>query len=627
MVNTPIKYWNSIPEMFLDTCAENEDHIALRYIEDDEIHEITYGKYRTYVLDVAAGLMKRGIEPDTNIAILSETRYEWVIADLAIMSVGCHTVAIFPTLDVKQVDFEIRDSDSEAVFVSTQEQLQKLLRTETAGGEKNTIKSIIIMDRCINKNQMKQSDPRIIEFHQLKLLGEKARHRQPEVVEERIHQIKPEDLASIIYTSGTTGIPKGVMLSHKNQISDIMLCSIALPPFDDEVSTTFLPLSHSFAHTIEHLGCCYTGSTLCFARNYELLPKDIQIYKPTGMVVVPYMLEQTVKKIKETARKKGAKAYAIFQKAIDTGKEIYEIERRGDSPPLLLRFKGWFYRKVILSAVKKGMGGNLRRLVSGGAPLDPEIGKFFWAAGIHVLHGYGLTEAAPVTHVNRDTDTIETRPSTKFETVGPIIGWDLDGTECPYGSVEHKIADNGELLIRGPNVMMGYYKKPKETTEAIDKEGWLHTGDIASVDPDGYVKIVGRIKQILVLNTGKKVSPAKVEQIYKSSPYIEQIMVIGDGRNFITALIVPELDKLHEELNLDEENLNDEKLNRPEIRSFYKRELENRQQDELSHHETVKKFRLLSEAFTEENGLLNPAMKKLREKIYEKYANCIENFY
>ncbi|MHA1818907.1 MAG: AMP-dependent synthetase/ligase [Promethearchaeota archaeon] len=693
MKKIKFKRFNSIPEMFGETADKNHRKVAIRYFktkDDNIIIDLTWGQYKERAFNTAAGLIKLGFRKGDHIAILSETRYEWCIADIGILSIGASTTTIFPTLGFDQVRFILADSDNSGVFLSNWAQLEKILRiwggfksdevdkegySESGGGsgKKETSKSdiwdngegpvlsklkyVIVFDDLrlieaeLNKSNKKLREiyearkGQIITLSELQKLGSEFLGKNPNAVREAIAKIKEDDLASIIYTSGTTGIPKGVMLTHKNFISDIIMGAMALDytQLPDQVSTTYLPLSHSFTRTVEHFGACYFGATLCFAKNYDNLAENINDFKPTAMIGVPYVFEQIYHRVLNELENMPPKAQKIFWDAIKFGKKYIDIEQQGKKPPFLMRLRFNLNKALIFSKIKKKLGGKLERFLSGAAPLNPEIAKFFAAAGIYIYEGYGLTESAPVTHCNRMPCTTNVRPSIKIGTVGPVVGWTIQGNvKNPYEPEECKISEDGEILIRGPNIMKGYYNRPEETAEALDSEGWLHTGDKGEIDKDGYLKIIGRMKEIIVLRTGKKVAPNLVEHIYEDSEFVEQIMLLGEGEKYITALVVPDFSKKEKVISLINKDLNrnnkavqsfsadisNEKFcNNELVIKFFEKEMKQIEEGKLSHYESVKKFKLIPEPFSEENGLLTPTLKKKRAKIADRYFNLIKELY
>ncbi|MHA1338356.1 MAG: AMP-dependent synthetase/ligase [Promethearchaeota archaeon] len=640
------KRYNSIPELFNETVAKFPNKTAFKFYEDNNINgkimQLTFKEYKDRVDKAAAGLLAYGFKPKDHLAILSETRYEWCIADIAILSIGGVTVTIFPTLAEQQVRFIITDSDSIGLFLSNRKQLEKVLDTWedrlpelqlVIVFEESALEGLLdLVKKYITESKATEYMNKIISLNQLYKKGEEYLSNNPDAVSSIISQIKEDDLASIIYTSGTTGIPKGVMLSHKNFLSDVIMGAISVHPDPNEVSVTYLPLSHSFTRTVEHFGMILYGATLCFCPDPHQLAKAMLDFRPTSVIGVPYVFETIYQMIRAEIAKQSPKVQKIFWNAISVGKKIAETIEQGKKPSIKLKIKFAIVKKLILSQVKKRFGGRIRHFLSGSAPLNPETAKFFYALGIPVYEGYGLTEAAPVTHTNVDEQVSNTYPPFKFGKVGPIIGYDKFGSTHPYEPMEHRLSEIGELLISGPNIMLGYYKRPEETKEAleeIDEKIWLHTGDLAEIDEDGYVKITGRAKEIIVLKTGKKVAPNLIEAIYEEHPYIKQVMLLGEGEKFIAALIAPNIEYKEEickKIGVDPNITDEEFLQNKKIYNYFKDLIEEIQKGRVSHYESIKKFALVKE-FTEEDGLLSPTLKLKRKKIYEKYFDLIRKMY
>ena len=642
------KHHQSIPAMFLNTVTSNPEKIALKFFKGDEIQEYNFAKYKEKVFLLAAGLIKLGLKAQEHAAILAHTSHHWCITDLSILSTGASSVTIFRTLGYEQVKFEVDDSDSVFLFVDGLNNLQKVLKIWKDLPE---LRKVIIIDmvdeetgidltkkeNLKNLEEYRQSDKKedIYHLHEILGLGKLFLNDNPDIISEKIEQIHEDDLATIIYTSGTTGVPKGVMLSHKNFISDAMMGYIAVGIRHNEVTTTYLPLAHSFAHTVEYIGAILKGNCLCFAKNYDSLVDNLHDFQPTAMIGVPYVFEQIYKRVWENVEGLSNFKEFLFRKGISFGKRLCNQVQEGKRPNFFQQFIHNLYTKVVFKSLREKLGGRLRIFVSGGAALNPEIGKFFWAAGVEILEGYGLSEAAPITHVNRPEDTTDIYPSNKIGSIGPTIGWDKWGSEIPYKPVEARISEEGELLIYGPNVMSGYYKRPEETEDSfaeIDGKHWLRTGDLATIDEDGYAKIIGRAKHIIVLRTGKKIAPKHVEPVYKQNKYIEQVLLLGEGEKFIAALIVPnfelkeeiaEMLQIPELVDLDNGTFTEH----PKVHQFFHEKIKEAQEGRLSHFETIKEFRIVPNAWTEENNLMTPSLKLKRSKIMDQYQEKIDEIF
>lgn len=623
--------YNSIPKMLESTVKRVPQKIALKYFDSNNlIQSISFAEYFHRAKIISAALLDLKIQPKEHIGLFSETRYEWVICDLGILSINCVTIALFHTLEFEQARFILNDSDCVAIFVSNAKLLERVLKVWDYLPNLRFIFSMEPLDSKLAEKLPVKALSHIFTLADLYKRGQEYEKSHPNVVQNLIDQIQENDLAGLIYTSGTTGIPKGVMLTHKNFISDVIMGAIAIRPTEKEVMVTYLPLAHSFCRTVEEMGCCLTGATLCFAKNYNSLAENLSDFQPNAMIGVPVVFEQIYHRIIENVEKMAPNIRKIFWKAIDLGKRITELEQARKPVPLGMRLKHAIDLKIIFSSLRKKLGGKLNRFLSGGAPLNPDINKFFSAAGVTILEGYGLSESGPVTHTNRPNTTTKVRPAAKIGTVGPLIGWDCDGTKNPYEALEHKISPEGEVLVRGPNIMQGYWKRPEETEAALDKDHWLHTGDLGTIDEDGYLKIIGRAKELLILRTGKKVAPNLVEPIYQENPFIGQIILIGDGQKFISALIVPNFTRMEAiltELKLNPLLPKNQFCHHPKVLSFFQEQLKKMESGRLSTYETVKKFVLIEEPFSEENGLLTPTMKFKRNKIIDRYFSEIQELY
>lgn len=635
------KWFPSIPAVFFDTVSKYPNKVCFQYYKDNkidgEIQQKTFKEYKELVIAVSGGLLNLGVKPKEHISILAESRYEWCISDIAILSLNCCSVTIFPTLAYDQVRFILDDSDSVGVFVSTQEQLEKVMKTWQEKLPK--LKFVIIFDEYnldlgafFKSTDVSEFKKKIILLKDLIEMGTEYNSQHTGEVEQIISGIQETDLASIIYTSGTTGIPKGVMLSHKNFLSNVMMGAISVHPSHEEVSVTYLPLSHSFTRTVEHFGMIVYGATLSFAVSHATLQKSMLDFKPTSMIGVPYVFETMLRMIRQTVAKKGPKVEKVFWNAVEIGKKVSELKQEVKPIPLGLKIKYALVKKLILSQIRKNFGGRINHFLSGSAPLNPETAKFFDAIGIPVYEGYGLTEAAPITHTNSDSPVSNFKPAMRFGKVGPLIGKDKFGSTHPYEPMEQRLSDIGELLVAGPNIMMGYYKRPEETAAALEKiDGkiWLHTGDLAEIDSDGYAKIVGRAKEIIVLKTGKKVAPNLIEPIYEEHPYIHQIMLLGEGEKFIAALVVPNMDykgEICKKASVPEDISLEDFYKDPKIHKIFEEVLKEAEQGRVADYESIKKFAFVKE-FTEAEGLLSPTLKLKRKKIYEKYKSIISQIY
>ncbi len=557
---------------------------------------ITYGEFGTMVCDLAAAFAAKNIRRGDRVALISESRPEWVAADFACVLLGVITVPMFPTLTAKQVEYVIQHSGAKVVIVSNDLQLGKAVKAAIACG---SLELILIMNKAYTPHH--ESPVPIITFDELLSLESTID------IEAEASMAVSDDVVTIIYTSGTTGIPKGVMLTHKNLISNVVGALAALPPIGtQDVFLSFLPLCHSFERIASYF-LFYSGASAAFAESIDAIPDNMMEIKPTIMTGVPRFYERMYARIMRTREKMPPMKRKLFDWASKVGAECAMRLEEGH-PSVRALLERPIADLLVLKKIRARTGGRVRFFVSGGAALPAEIGRAFAAFGLIIIEGYGMTESSPVISVTR-TDKI------KWGSVGP-----------PIPNIEVNIADDGEILTRGPHVMKGYYHDPEGTLEAIDSEGWLHTGDIGMIDDDGYIKITDRKKHIFVSAGGKNIAPGPIESLLAQSRFIEQIMLIGDKREFNTALIVPDLEAMRETLSglrsLSDKDLVENQFAREHI----KKEIDSLQK-ELASFERVRRFALLPEPFTVENGMMTPTLKVKRKEVERRYAELIESLY
>ncbi len=533
------------------------------------------------VLRVAAWLESKGIKPGDRVGILGHNSPEWFIADFAILRLGAVTVPAYFTDPAEAVQYVFDDAEVSIVFVEPGEQQQKLADYDKPflafRGEGESLASIAA----------------------------------DEAWEGRLRAVCPgrDDLATLIYTSGTTGHPKGVMLSHGNLLSDVVAGLGGVAIFDDDLFLSFLPLSHAFERTVGHFLPTASGAEIAYAEDVSTLLRDMPEVQPKVMISVPRLYEKIYAGVQAKMAEGPAVKRALFNLAQKLGAERFELSQRGES---LTGFKAklWGLLDGIVNAkLRQKMGGHIRAFVSGGAALHPAIAHFLLAADITVLPGYGLTESSPVLTVNRLS-------LIKPDSVGPALP-----------GVELKLNDDGELLARGPMIMQGYWKKPEATAEVIDSEGWLATGDIVEIDEQGFVKIVDRKKEIMVLSNGENVPPAVIEQHLVQAPCLLQAMAIADGRDYVTALVVP--DEAALKITWRQSQKRPLPDNWRESREVYDWMLQRMHIDEhdLSSYMQVKAFAFADEEWTQANGMVTPTLKLKRRIIMERYADSIEALY
>jgi long-chain acyl-CoA synthetase len=567
-----LKEFNSLIDLyFYQARKQNSQSNFLEWLNPNNKVKFTWGETSSSINNLAFTIKKNIIDGDRCL-LVSENRPEWLISDIAIMLAGGITVPAYTTYTERDYRYLVEDCKPSIIIVSNKTIHEKL---------KNIIDTKSFIKKIITFDEIPQVD------YKDKYLNFNYISKKKLKDEERIKnlKLKRHSPACIIYTSGTGGNPKGVILSHGGILNNLEgACEILKPLIINKRPTflTWLPLSHSYEHTVQ-FAQIVVGAKVFYAEKIEKLLDNISEARPTIMTAVPRFYQNLYNKININMKKaKGIKAKLITT-TIDLGKKKLLKKKM----TFLEKLMNFLVDQLVRKKIKKQFGGNLKAFVSGGGALDKEIGQFLNAIGLPTLQGYGLTETSPVVSCNPIHNI-------RVETVGP-----------PFKGNKVKIAEDGEILIKGENVMLGYWNN-KEETEKVIKDGWLHTGDIGEIDPkDGYLKITDRKKDIIVSAGGDNVSPAKIENLLSNASEIEQAMVYGDGKNYLVALIVPTKEFSKEKIS----------------------EFVNKINNNLTLVEKIKKFHLLEANFTIENGLLTPTMKVKRNKVIEKYKNILENFY
>ncbi len=554
---------------------------------------------RSQVQSVLAGLMNLGLESGDRVALLSENRPEWLVSDIAILSAGAINVPIYPTLPPTQVEELLNDSGAKIIILSTLEQLKKIREIEQ---RVPSLQTVVVMDL-----DGPESD-RLVSFNALRVDGESAWRSNPTQYQEARNRVRSEDVATIIYTSGTTGPPKGVMLSHANIVANVLgLCQIL--HFDEKDTVlSLLPLSHIFERTADYL-MFYCGVSLAYAESIEKVPLNMLEVRPTVVACVPRFFEKLHDRIMEARQLSSGLKRRLTDWAFAVGRRYARYVLSGATPPVGLAWQRSLASKIVYAKLQRRLGGRLRFFISGGAPLDENLAEFFFSTGVLILEGYGLTETSPVIAVNRPARF-------KFGTVG-----------IPMPGVEVKIADDGEILTRGPSVMLGYYHKPEETRQAL-QGGWFHTGDIGHLDEDGFLKITDRKRDLIVTAGGKNVAPQRIEGLLKASSILLNAVVLGDRRPYLAALVVPSSEAVTgyaREKGLVFSNYA-ELLQSAQVRAFLLVEVE-KVTTELASFEKVKKIIPVERDFSIEEGELTPTLKVRRRIVENKFRNEIEAVY
>ena len=564
--------------------------------------DISWNKINEMVIKTGLFLISRGVQPGDKIALFSPNRYEWWVADIAILSIGAVNVPIYATNSAKESEYVIENSDSKMCFVGTRDHMEKILEVK---GQLPNLGEIIIFDDLDTpvSGVMTMEDA----------MKEGSGYEDKEELERRLKAINIEDVATIIYTSGTTGNPKGVMLTHKNFVSNVIQLYNVAPSFfeGEHVFLSFLPLSHSLERTVGYYMPIYLGKKVAFAEDISKLVENLKEVRPTFIVSVPRIYEKAHAGIIAKVAGGSAVKQALFGWAMGLAKKnlpyiCNEKDRTG--------FFGFQYNladKIIFSKLKEALGmDRLVGAISGGGPLSVSDAEFFLGMGIRILEGFGLTETTPVTHGNKPSKI-------KPGKVGP-----------PVKDTEVKIGKDGELLVKGPQIMKGYYKNDAATKEAFTDDGFFRTGDIGEIDEDQYLKITGRLKDLIVTSGGKNISPSNIENNLLASGFIEQVAVIGDNRKFLSALIVPAFASLEawaKENNISFESRKD-LIGNAEVINLYEKEIGEAMKD-WARVEQIRKFKLMEKEWSQDTDELTPTMKLKRMVVNKKYSAQIEEMY
>ena len=589
----------NLPSYCLESFRRHAKPDALSYYSDRAWQRISGDEVVEKVKRLALGLKELGVNAGDKVAIISENRPEWSLTDLAILSLRAVNVPIYTTQAVEQIRYILEDSGSKMLFVSG----KKLWKhAEQAVQSVERLERIVFFD----DEEMPVNDARAMSLETIEELGADANKIDDQAFDRLLAEIKPEDLATIIYTSGTTGEPKGVMLTHKNFVSNIGSISKGLPIRPDDRSLAVLPLSHIFERTVFYV-LCSNGVGIHYCAGFEQLAGHLQDVKPTIMTAVPRLFEQVYHKIVKKGKAAGGSKTKLFMWSLEVGQKYWDKVEKGERVPATLAAKHKIASKLVFSKWRDAVGGSLRFFVSGGAPLSKKLSYAFWAAGIPILQGYGMTEACIV---------CANRPENKK--VGSI-GVPFDGIEM---AVSEK---DGEILIRGDCVMQGYFNKDDETAKALDSEGWYHTGDVGYKDSDGHFYITDRLKDLFKLSNGKYVAPQQVESLLKQSPLISQSVVVGNGKKQVGALVVPDWDALKDALKDDGIEVKGSRQELCENKQVIKKVQDDaiRYTRETNDYERVKRVYLLPKEFSIDKGEMTPTLKIKRSVVDEKYSEAI----
>jgi long-chain acyl-CoA synthetase len=588
---------STLSRLFLNTCRVYPKPALFLVKAEGSYAPISTAEVETRVRELSLGFRELGLRPGDKAVILGENRPEWVMTDLAILCAGGVTVPIYTSLLPEHIKYIINDSDAEIVVCSNRE---LWLKVEAVRNDLPRVRHFVMIDE--------EEPAGILTLGEVRGKGKRAAEADPGLFERNALAVQPSDLASIIYTSGTTGPPKGVMLSHANFVSNIKAVGLVVSFLSTDTALSFLPLSHVLERTATFV-FLYHGATIAYAESVETVSENLLEVRPTIMISVPRLFEKMYARVMEMVLKMPAPKRALFFWALSVGRR-HAAKIIGKQPVSgTLKLKVRLAHRLVFSKIQARTGGRLRYFICGGAPLAADIAEFFYAMGLVIFPGYGLTETSPVLTGN-------SFEAYRFGSAGRAIP-----------GVELTIARDGEILARGPNIMQGYHKREAETREAMEG-GWFHTGDIGHLDPDGFLFITDRKKDLIVTAGGKNVAPQPIESILGLNPYIASAVVVGERRRFISALVVPDFGKLEEYAKANGVPFRDraELCRRQDVVDFMLAEV-NRSTPDLASYERVKKIALLEREFDIESGEITPTLKVRRAIVEEKYKNLIDSLY
>lgn len=594
---------STLVALFFEAMDRHARTPAFRFHHQGAWHDIGHTDALERTQAAADGLRALGLERGDRAALLSPNRPEWAMADYACLTSGVIDVPVYSTLTAAQVAYIVADAGARLVFVADAEQLRKV---ESVRADLPSLEWVVVFDAPPGEALSEG----VLSWDALLEQGRAFEpKRTPAAYREDAFQVQPDDVATILYTSGTTGNPKGVMLTHRNLASNVYVSKQVLPIDETDSTLSFLPLSHVFQRMVDYL-LFGQGCVIAYARSLDTVPEDLRAVRPTIVVSVPRLYEKVYAKVSSATGVKGS----LITWAKSVGDRWSEARLAGREPDAATRIQYALAHRLVFSKIYAGVGGRLRYFVSGGAPLAPDINRFFFSAGIMILEGYGLTETSPVTNVNHPTDFPK---NFRIGTVGR-----------PIGGTEIRIAEDGEILVRGPQIMKGYYNRPEDTAEAIDAEGWFHTGDIGELDADGFLRITDRKKDLIVTAGGKNVAPQPVENRLKKNRFMDQPVLVGDRERFITLLLVPDFEALDGWAVEQGIQAADRRtlLRLPQVQAHLYREM-NAELADLARYEMPKKLVLLDAPFTIEDGSLTPTQKVKRRVVQERLKGVLEGVY
>jgi long-chain acyl-CoA synthetase len=587
----------TLSELFLKAAGFNKPDCLL-YKVGGTYQPVSTAELVDRVRRLAKALEGLGIERGDRIALMSENGPHWPTVDFAVLCSGAVLVPIYPTLLPEQAAYIANDCGARVVFAETTSHLQGLL---SHADELPQVRHYVLI-----KGEAPAGDARVTTLADLL-----AQVTSVDVAafEQKARSVQPDDLATFVYTSGTTGQPKGVMLTHRNIASNVAAAMEVLDLPGRFTALSFLPLSHSFERTVDY-AYFNQGCTIAYAESVATVAQNLQEVKPQVFVSVPRVYEKVLSRVQESVASAPPIRQKIFAWAVSVGREALPWRLKRQSPPGLLGLKLGIADKLVFGKIRERLGGKFEFALSGGAPLSRDVAEFFWGAGIPIFEGYGLSETAPVLTVN-------TPDHVKMGTVGPAVP-----------GVTLRIAEDGEILAKGPNIMQGYWNLPEATAEVIDADGWFHTGDIGEIDAEGFLRITDRKKELIINAYGKNVAPAPIENALKASRFIGQAVVIGDRRKFLSALLVPDFEALKPWAEKQGIGTGDTSslLRDAKVRALFSQEVDT-VNARLASFEKIVAWELLPNEFTLETGELTPTQKVKRRVINQKYGDTIERLY
>jgi long-chain acyl-CoA synthetase len=591
----------TLAEIFYNSVDQYQKADHLKVKKGGAWTPISSDEFRTAVEETAAGFESLGLKSTDRLGILGENRPEWAYTDLATLCSRATVVTIYPSLPANQILYILKDSGVRIVVASNQAQAEKVLAVKAEAPE---LQHVVVMDDAAVFGTQTLSSVREV--------GRRALALDKDLIRRRAATVRPDDLATLIYTSGTTGDPKGVMLTHANIGSNVATCAreiFSLLGPDDAV-LSFLPLCHVFERMGGQFVMLKRGVTIAYAESIESVAQNLLEIQPTILVSVPRIYEKVMGKVRDKVAAAPPARQKLFAFAERTGRAVFDARQAGESvsPWLALKYK--IADALVLRTVRAGLGGRIRIAVSGGAALPKEIGLFFGSMGLTILEGYGLTETSPVISVN-------TPKNNRTGSVGK-----------PIDGVEVRIAGDGEILTRGPHVMQGYFNKPEATAEVIDHQGYFHTGDIGRIDEDGYLYITDRKKDLIVTSAGKNIAPQPIENLMKAHPLIQELVMVGNARNYPTALVVPKfenLTRLAEQEGITNTSRT-ELIANPRVIELMEQAIAS-MSGELAQYEKIKRITLIPHEFSIDAGELTPTLKVKRRVVEARYKDLIDRMY